>query len=135
MAGIGPEHMAGIKTRTIILPTVGVSDATTTQFIFHNNIGRTVSVVAVKMIVAVAYTGADTNYRSVEVVNWGTAGAGSTEIGNWDGASGADIVKGVAQAIVSTASDVTNGSTLVATFTEVGTGLGLITPYFLIEYL
>lgn len=87
---------------------------------------------AVKIVSIVAYldaaaTGDNTNTTNLNVLNGGTAGTGTTEIGNKDYATGTDVVVGTAQSLYAPASPVAYaaGTHIKLQFEKVGSGLAL----------
>jgi hypothetical protein len=88
---------------------------------------------------AAAVTGDDTNSTNINIINKGSAGAGTAEIGNLDLATGTDLVDFDEKAVTFNATYTTGvtlseGDVLVVEFEKVNTGLLLTNPTFRICY-
>jgi hypothetical protein len=76
---------------------------------------------------AAAATGDNTNRTNINLQNGGTAGTGTTELGNLDYATGTDAAVGVPQTVYSstTGTALAAGSVLKAVYEKVGNGVAL----------
>ena len=72
-----------------------------------------------------AITGTATNYTNLNVINKGQAGAGTTELGNVDFASGTDATACDELALVATAVAVAAGDVIALQAEKVSTGLAI----------
>lgn len=83
--------------------------------------------ISVEIIPDTAATGDNTNSTNVNLINAGTAGSGSTEIGNVDFATGTNAVAGTAISLYAPADGlaVDAGTQLHVQLEKVGTGLAL----------
>ncbi len=117
-----------------IQAAVATSDATRTDPLWRAPVDC--KIVGAFIWSTAAYTGAGTNYRSVNLQNTGAAGSGTTEVASWDGDSGNDLAANVpiALTVTSTAANalVTEGLVLQVVLEEVGTGLGLDAETFIV---
>ena len=122
MAHYQAETLGRVKTE-VDYPVIATSDATTTHTVAYNETAFSWTLVEAYVISTAAYTGADTNFRSVEVLT------PTGEAASWDGDSGNDLTANTRQALTlsGTAANLVlaTGTTARVTFTENGTGLGL----------
>lgn len=79
----------GARCIQTYLPAVGAADATIAYPIFRAP--DTCVVSKVEIVPQAAITGQDTNYRELNLINAGSAGAGTTELANIDLASGTNL--------------------------------------------
>jgi len=87
-----------------------------------------ITLTSVGFAVDVAVTGTDTNYTSLELIDGGSAGAGTTEIGNLDLASGTDLAAVTASEVLGVAgagtdANLDSGDYLLVQYTKVANGL------------
>lgn len=84
-------------------------------------------IVSVEIIPDAAATGNDTNRTNVNLLNGGTAGTGTTELGNLDYATGTDAAVGVAQDVYrpATALAIASGVILKLQLEKVSSGVAL----------
>lgn len=84
---------------------------------------------SVKWVPFAAVTGANTDSTNINIINRGTDGTGTTEIGNVDFAAGTNAAATTAKSIYAPAAgselQMSEGSVVTATFEKVGNGLAL----------
>jgi len=95
-----------------------------------------VTLTSVEIAADIAVTGAATHYTSIELIDGGAGGIGTTEIGNKDLASGTNLAAAVPAELLGTdgaGTDATldEGDVLILQFTKVGNGV-LVPPMALI---
>lgn len=90
----------------------------------------------VGFIPAAAATGDNSNTTNLNLQNRGTAGSGTTELGNFDPVTGADLVAHDYKEVYApaTPADLDAGSVLAVQFEKVGTGLAIPQGQWIIEY-
>lgn len=122
------RDLAGTQIETGAIPAAAAGDATAEWVIFEAPFA--VVIESVRIIPSAAITGADSNSANLNLINRGTAGAGTTELANRDYASGTDEAKAVARALYAPADglSVAAGTVLVLQREKVGNGLAL--PHF-----
>jgi len=100
-----------------------------------------VTVMKVEVVPQAAVTGADTNYRELNILDGGTDGTGTTEVGNLDLVSGVNMIALDGKNIPFNATYLTPGVTMVEGDTlilqSVKAGNGILVPALLIyvEYV
>jgi hypothetical protein len=113
--------------------------ATTTEAIPIFRAPFACKVTAVRVIPGAAATGDDTNRTNYNLLDGGSAGTGTTELGNLDYATGTDAAVGVTQNVYAPA-DPDDGETLAAgdvlkmQIEKVGNGVALGATLCVIEY-
>lgn len=114
----------------------GHAAATATEKAFVFRAPFDAKIVSVEIIWDAAITGADSNTTHVNLLNAGTAGTGSTELGNIDYVSGTDAGAGVAEDLYSpdTPLSVDSGTILAVQLEKVGNGLLLPTGTVIVTY-
>lgn len=114
----------------------GHAAATATEKAFVFRAPFDAKIVSVEIIWDAAITGADTNTTHVNLLNAGTDGTGTTELGNIDYVSGTDAAAGAAADLYSPASPlaVDEGTKLAVQFEKVGNGLLLPTGMVIVTY-
>lgn len=92
-------------------------------------------VTAVKVVAQAAVTGADTNTTHLNIINKGSAGAGTTEIANRDLVLGTDLVGfgDTSIALTGTTAQKTLAEGDVLTLQHEKVGTGLLVPELLVE--
>ena len=122
---ISIHDIPGNHVATFPVPAHAAATATEVVNIFRAPFAC--KIVSVELIPDAAITGADTNSTNVNLLNAGTAGTGTTELGNIDFASGTDAAAGVAQDLYrpATALSVASGVILQVQIEKVSSGLAI----------
>ena len=95
-------------------------------------------IASVKVTPAAAATGDNTNRTNINLLNGGSAGTGTTELGNLDYATGTDAAVGVVQTVYAPAAGtgvaLAAGDVLKLQYEKVGTGVALGANLVTIHY-
>ena len=128
------HDVPGNFTDDVIVETHAAATATEKRLLW-------VAPYAVKIVSIVAYfdaagTGDNTNTTNINTINGGTAGTGTTEIGNKDYVLATDIVVGTPQSLYAPTNPVAYaaGVHIILQFEKVGTGLAIPRGLYRITY-
>lgn len=111
----------GEKYELVPLAVHAAATATEARVLF--TAPRACKITNVSVTPDVASTGDNTNTTNLNIINKGAAGAGTTEIGNLDLATGTDLVAYDEKAITITATALAEGDVVAIQFEKVGTGV------------
>lgn len=124
------RDIPGEHSQQVSLNAVAAADATEEQIIFVAPEDCRLKEVAI--IPNAAVTGNTTNTKHLNVLNKGSGGAGTTELGNLDLATGTNLADSDRQVIVtSLTTDLTKGDVIALEIEDQGSGVAI--PESLIE--
>ena len=128
------HDIPGTHVATTVIPAHAAATATEKINVFRAPFAC--KIVSVEVIPNAAATGDDTNRTNVNLLNAGTAGTGTTELGNLDYATGTDAAVGVAQDVYRPASPlaIASGVILQLALEKVATGLALGSMLAVVSY-
>lgn len=132
---IGSVHdIPGAHVDSVIVRAHAAATATEVAVIWRAPFAAKIR--KVEVIPDAAATGDDTNRTNLNLLDGGTAGTGTTELGNIDYATGTDAAAGVAQDLYAPASydAVDAGTILKLQYEKVGSGLAVGPFLVLITY-
>jgi hypothetical protein len=128
MSSKAAYDLAGIFQHVVTLPAHAAATASEKLKIFEAPVDCTVT--SVEFVSAIAVTGVDTNTTHLNLIDGGAAGAGSTEVGNYDLTDGNDLAANTAQELAGAAGagtdfDLDEGDYLMLQWEKVGNGLNV----------
>lgn len=128
------HDIPGTHVAHVMLPAHAAATATENVPIFRAPFAC--KVMAVRVVPGATATGDDTNRTNYNLLNGGSAGTGTTELGNLDYATGTDAAVGVTQNVYSSSTGTTlaAGDVLKMQMEKVGTGVALGATLCVIEY-
>lgn len=133
---ITPKNLnTALKRRRVSVyhPGSGAADATETWPLAYFD--NKVKILNVYVITQTAITGAATNYMNLNIIDKGTGGSGTNELGNLDFASGTNTTAFDAKTFGTLSNnELAAGSVLSVQREKVGTGLALPECAFVVEY-
>jgi hypothetical protein len=129
------HDIPGNHTVAVVLPAHAAATATEAIPVFVAPFAC--KVMNVTVTPAAAATGDNTNRTNINLLNGGTAGTGTTELGNIDYATGTDAAVGVKQTLYdsATGTSLAAGSVLKVQYEKVSTGLALGANLVTITYI
>ena len=139
MSTLGAHKIAGEHQRTIRLLTHAAATATEARAVFFA-LNDAVTLIGVAFVPDGAITGDNTNYTEMNLIDAGTAGAGSTEIAHIDWTTGVNGVafdaKAFATAALTTFTryDLAAGAVVKLEFAKVSSGVAIPAGLLVIAY-
>ena len=134
MSELQAYDVPGTRREMVAVPFHAAATATEIVPIFEAPLGAKIEKVIFRPGAAV--TGADTNTTHLNVINMGTAGAGTTELGNYDLTSGNDLAAGERKELYAPAAAlaVSQNNLIGLQFEKVGTGLDVPAGIAIVEW-
>lgn len=129
---VGLHDIPGTHRVFAHIPAIGAGDSTIKYPIFSAQF--TCNVTDVIIVPQAAVTGNTTNRKNLNVLDAGTAGAGTTEIGNLDLITSTDLVALAEQSLGVTDTELTDGDVLVLQIELVSGGVALPAMLVITEY-
>ena len=127
LMGMSPKARTALRGKTVqtTVPSALAADATTEWPIFYAE--RACRILRVGIVAYSTITGANTNSFNVNILNKGTAGVGTTEIGNKDFVSGTNATAFVPYNVVAESANaaMAQGEVLNLVREKVGTGMDM----------
>ncbi len=123
----------GTHKVSVIMPAVTAADGGTAFVVFTAPVACFLE--KLNVVPATAITGQDTNTKHLNVINRGTTGGGSTEIGNYDLTSGFDIgVAGLDIYAPASSLSIAAGTQIGLTVEDQGTGIAIPALLVTVEF-
>jgi hypothetical protein len=125
----------GGQRQVVQIAAIAHAAATATEDIALIAFGFACRLLEAYYVPTVAVTGADTNSTNLNVINRGTNGGGTTELGNKDYATGVNMTAKTPNAIVTgLTTAITDGTVIALNAEKVGTGLDIPAGTFVLVY-
>jgi hypothetical protein len=135
MSELQAYDVPGTQREMVAVPAHAAATATEIVPIFEAPVGAKIEKVIFRPGAAVS--GADTNTTHLNVIDMGTGGAGTTELGNYDLTSGNDLTAGERKELYAPATplSVSQNNLIGLQFQKVGNGLAVPAGSVIVELI